>query len=187
MTDPIHVLGFAGSLRQKSYNRAALRAARELLPEGMSLEIFDIAPIPPFNEDVEAQGYPEPVQQFKARIAAADALLISTPEYNYSMPGVMKNALDWASRPIATTPLSGKPVAIMGVTTGPWGTARAQLHLRQSCVYFNAHPLNRPIVQIDRAERKFDAEGQLTDEPTRQLIRSLLEALATWTRKLRGH
>ncbi len=186
MSDPIHVLGFAGSLRKKSYNAAALRAAQQLLPEGLSLEIFDISPIPMFNEDVEAVGYPEPVQHFKARIAAADALLIATPEYNYSMPGVMKNALDWASRPANQTPLSGKPLGIMGASAGPWGTARAQLHLRQSCVYFNSLPLNKPVVQIARAALKFDAEGRLIDEPTRQEIRALLEALAVWTRRLRG-
>jgi chromate reductase, NAD(P)H dehydrogenase (quinone) len=187
MPDPIHVIAVAGSLRRKSFNRAALRTAQELLPHGMTLEIFDIAPIPFYNEDVEAEGFPEPVQHFKARIAAADAMLISTPEYNYSMPGVLKNALDWAARPANTTPLSGKPLAIMGVSTGPWGTARAQLHLRQSCVFFNALPINKPVVQVAQAATKFDGEGRLTDEPTRQQIRALLEALAEWTRRLRGH
>jgi chromate reductase, NAD(P)H dehydrogenase (quinone) len=119
MTDHVHVLGIAGSLRQKSYNKAALRAAAELVPEGMTLEIYDIAPIPLFNADVEAQGDPEPVRDFKARLAAANALLIATPEYNYSMPGVLKNALDWASRPVATTPLGEKPLAIIGASGGP--------------------------------------------------------------------
>ena len=185
MTEPIHILGVAGSLRQKSYNRAALQAAMEMLPEGVTLETFDISPIPLFNEDVEGKGYPEPVQQFKARIAACDGMLIATPEYNYSLPGVLKNALDWASRPNSTTPLSGKPLAIMGVSGGPWGTARAQLALRQSCVFLNMHPLNRPNVQINHAASKFDADGRLTDEPSRQLIRSLLQALAHWTRKLK--
>jgi chromate reductase len=185
MTEAIHVVAVAGSLRQKSYNRAALHAARELLPEDMTLEVFDIGAIPLFNEDVEAQGYPDSVQQFKARIAASDAMLISTPEYNYSMPGVLKNALDWASRPASATPLNGKPLAIMGVSSGPWGTARAQLHLRQSCVYFNMHPLNRPVVQISHAEAKFDTAGTLKDEAGRHQIRALLEALAVWARKLK--
>lgn len=185
MPETIHILAVAGSLRQKSYNRAALRAAQELLPANMTLEICDIGAIPLFNEDVEAQGYPQPVQELKARIAASDAMLISTPEYNYSLPGVLKNALDWASRPASATPLNGKPLAIMGVSSGPWGTARAQLHLRQSCVYFNMHPLNRPVVQISHAEAKFDADGHLKDEATRTQIRALLEALDVWARKLK--
>ena len=185
MTEAIHVLAVAGSLRQRSYNRAALHAALELLPEGMTLEVCDIGDIPLFNEDIEAQGYPLPVQQFKARIAAADAMLISTPEYNYSVPGVLKNALDWASRPASSTPLNGKPLAIMGVSSGPWGTARAQLHLRQSCVYFNMHPLNKPVVQISHAETKFDADGRLKDEVARNQIRGLLEALGIWARRLK--
>ena len=186
MTSPIHVLGIAGSLRRKSFNAAAIRAAQELLPDEMTLEVFDLAPIPLYNGDVEAEGYPPAAQDFKARIAAADALLISTPEYNYALPGVLKNAIDWASRPIAQTPLSGKPLAIMGVTTGPWGTARAQLNLRQVCVFTNTLALNKPVVQIARATEKFDADGRLTDEATRKEIRALLEALAVWTRQLRG-
>ena len=149
--------------------------------------LYDIATIPFFSEDVEAQGYPEPVQHFKTRIAAADSLLIATPEYNYSMPGVLKNALDWASRPASSTPLGDKPLAIFGASTGPWGTARAQLHLRQSCVFFNAHPLNKPVLQINFADRKFDADGKLTDEPTRVQLHALLHALSLWTIRLRGH
>ena len=131
------------------------------------------------------KGYPAAVQQFKARIAASDAMLISTPEYNYSIPGVLKNALDWASRPASSTPLNGKPLAIMGVSSGPWGTARAQLHLRQSCVYFNMHPLNKPVVQISHAEAKFDAVGNLKDAAARHQILTLLEALGEWARKLK--
>jgi chromate reductase, NAD(P)H dehydrogenase (quinone) len=184
MTEAIHVLGIAGSLRKKSYNLAALHAAMDVLPEAMTLEIYDIAAIPLFNQDVEALGFPESVQHFKARIAAANALLIATPEYNYSIPGVLKNALDWASRPATEMPLSEKPLAIMGVSGGPWGTARAQLALRQSCVYMNMHPLNRPVLQVPHAESKFDADGKLTDEATRQHIRGLLVALASWARRL---
>jgi len=180
----IHVLGIAGSLRAKSYNKAALRAASELLPEGMTLEIYDIAPIPLFNQDVEARGDPEPVQHFKVRLAAANALLIATPEYNYSMPGVLKNALDWASRPPTTTPLGEKPLAIFGASSGPWGTARAQLALRQSAVFMNMHPMNKPALQISHAESKFDADLKLTDETTRQHICAVLVALAAWARRL---
>jgi chromate reductase len=185
MSDPIHVLGFSGSLRQGSYNTGLLRAAAELVPADMALEIFDLAPLPLFNEDVLTAGAPESVRQFKARIAAADALLIATPEYNYSMPGVLKNAIDWASRPVADSPLNGKPLAIMGAG-GVAGTVRAQMHLRQVAVYTNMLPLNKPEVTIQRARDKFDANGNLTDEHSREQIRALLEALAAWTRRLRG-
>jgi chromate reductase len=182
----IHVLGFAGSLRKASLNASALRAAGELLPAGMTLEIFDLAPIPLYNGDVEAVGFPEPVQRFKERIVAADALLIATPEYNYSIPGVLKNAIDWASRPSDSTPFKGKPAAIMGASPAMTGTVRAQYHLRQVCVYLNLFPLNQPELFIMRAHEKFDAQGRLIDEETRLRIGQLLEALAAWTRRLRG-
>ncbi len=185
MATPIHVLGFSGSLRKVSYNTAALRAAHELLPPGMTLEIFDLAPIPMYNGDVEAQGDPAPVKQFKEHILAADALLIATPEYNYSISGVLKNAIDWASRPARAMPLSGKPLAIMGAG-GRFGTVRAQLHLRQIAVETNMLPFNKPQVHIMRPWEKFDPEGRLTDESTRQEIHALLVALADWTRRLRG-
>jgi len=183
-TGSIHVLGFSGSLRRGSYNSAALRAALELLPDGMTLDLFDLAPIPLYNEDARAAGLPQPVQEFRNRLSAADALLIATPEYNYSIPGVLKNALDWASRP-PDVPLNGKPVAIMGATTGNYGTVRAQLHLRQVCVYANMLPINKPEVLITRAQDKFQ-NGCLVDDPTRGVIRELLEALAAWTRRLRS-
>ncbi len=183
MTTPIHVLGFAGSLRKGSYNRALLQAASELLPAGMSLEVFDLTPIPLYNADLEAAGEPEPVQQFKERIAAADALLIATPEYNYSIPGVLKNALDWASHPARSSPLNGKPVAILGAG-GMFGTVRAQQHLRLIAVHNDMRVLNKPEVYISRPREKFDADGRLTDEPTRERIRTLLQALADWTRLL---
>jgi len=186
VTTPIHVLGFSGSLRKASYNAALLRAAAELLPEKMSLEIFDLSPIPLYNNDIEVAGVPEAVQNFKARIKAAEALLIVTPEYNYSIPGVLKNAIDWASRPPRESPLSGKPLAMMGASGGASGTMRAQMHLRQVCVFTNMLPLNKPEVYVTKAAEKFDAEGRLTDEATRQRIRELLTALRDWTRKLRG-
>jgi chromate reductase len=186
MRRPIHVLGISGSLRHGSYNTAALHAACEELPDGMMIELFDLSPIPLYNQDVDAAGAPEPVQHLKARIAAADALLIATPEYNRSVPGVLKNAIDWASRPAGRSPLNGKPVAIMGAATGTWGTVRAQAHLRQICVAINMLPLNAPEVLIAQAARKFDADGRLIDETTRRIIRSMLEALADWTIRLRG-
>jgi len=183
--EQIHVLGMSGSLRKGSYNTALLAAASELLPEGMTLERFDLSSIPLYNDDVRVLGYPKPVQELRDRIAAADALLIATPEYNYSIPGVLKNAVDWASRP-PDPPLSGKPLAIVGASTGNFGTVRAQMHLRQVCVYCNMFPVNRPEVLVMRAREKFDASGRLADEDARGFLRDLLVALADWTRRLRG-
>jgi chromate reductase len=185
MTNNVHLLGFAGSLRQGSYNRALLRAAEELLPEGVTLETFDIAPIPLFNEDVRTQGDPGPIRLFKERIAAADALLIVTPEYNFSIPGVLKNAIDWASRPPDQSPLRGKPVAVMGASTGLFGTVRAQAHLRQVFLFNDMPALGQPQVMVARAQEKFDEQGRLIDESTREHVRKLLEALAAWTIRLR--
>lgn len=185
MSDHINILGFTGSLRRGSYNKAALRAAAELLPEGASLEIVDLAPIPFFNEDVEAEGVPAAVAEFKGKIAAADALLIATPEYNYSIPPVLKNALDWASRG-SDSPLNGKPLAIMSASPGMFGGARAQYQLRQVCVSVNLLPLNKPEVFIASAHTKFDEQGNLTDERSRSSIAKLLQALVDWTWKLKG-
>jgi chromate reductase, NAD(P)H dehydrogenase (quinone) len=186
MARPIHVLGISGSLRRASWNSGLLRAAGQLLPEGMSLEIFDITPIPFYNQDLDTPDtVPDSVRQLKDRIRAADALLIATPEYNYSLPGVLKNAIDWVSRPPKDSPLAGKPLAMMGAG-GLFGTVRAQLHLRQVAVYTDMLPLNKPEVRIMKAWEKFDADGDLHDEPARQEVRALLESLAAWTRRLRG-
>jgi len=181
----IYVLGFSGSLRKNSYNTRLLAAASELLPEGMTLETFDLSSIPLYNDDVRAVGFPKSVQRFRERIAAADALLIATPEYNYSIPGVVKNAIDWASRP-PDPPLNGKPVAIMGASTGNFGTVRAQMHLRQVCVFCNMFPVNRPEVLVMRAQEKFDTDGRVVDETTRGFVRDLLIALTNWTLRLQG-
>ena len=180
----ISVLGFAGSLRKDSYNGAVLRAAVELAPADLKLETFDLHGIPLYDGDVEAVGLPETVRRFRERIAAADALLIVTPEYNYSMAGVLKNAIDWASRP-PDQPFSGKPVAIAGASMGGFGTARAQYHLRQTCVFLDMIPLNKPEVFISAAHQKVDAQGRLSDEHSRVAVRALLEALVAWTRRLR--
>ena len=179
----VKVLGICGSLRKGSYNAAALRAAQELAPDGLTIETFDIAPIPIYNEDVRAEGLPPAVEQFRECIRAADALLFVTPEYNYSVPGVLKNAIDWASRP-PEQPFAGKPVAIMGATPSVLGTARAQYHLRQILVFLDMHPINKPEVMIAAASGKFDAAGRLTDETTRDFVRQLLTALRDWTRRL---
>ena len=177
----INVLAICGSLRAGSYNRAALRTAIELRPPGMTIETADISTFPLYNEDVRAQGFPPPVETLRRQIAAADALLFVTPEYNYSMSGVLKNAIDWASRP-PDQPFAGKPVAIMGAAAGMAGSGRAQYDLRRSCVFLDMHPLNKPEVLIGQAQTKFDADGRLTDEVGRGLIRDLLVALEQWTR-----
>ena len=183
MKSKITVLGFAGSLRKNSYNKSILQAAVELAPKNMKLETFDLKSIPPFNQDFEAKP-PARVKEFKARIKAADAILIATPEYNYSVPGVLKNAIDWASRPYADNAFEDKPVAVMSVSTGMLGGARAQYHLRQTFVFLNAHPLNRPEVMIPYASEKIDGKGRVTDETARRKIKELLEALIAWTERL---
>ena len=182
---PIRVVGLSGSLRQGSYNSAALRAAQALAPDGMTIDTAAIGDLPLYNEDLRASGYPPEVARLRAQIASADAVLFVTPEYNYSISGVLKNAIDWASRP-PDQPFEGKPVAMMGASGGLFGTARAQNHLRQMLVFLNAHPINKPQVMIGQAAGKFDEAGNLTDEPTRQHIRSLLESLAAWTQRLRA-
>ncbi|HLN18845.1 MAG TPA: NAD(P)H-dependent oxidoreductase [Patescibacteria group bacterium] len=183
MDGKIKILAIAGSLRKGSYNMASLRAARDLAPEEMKIEIFEkLREIPPFNQD-EENNPPEAVRELKEKIKAADAILFATPEYNYSVPGVLKNAIDWASRPYGQNAWEGKPVAILGASIGNIGTARAQYHLRQSFVFLDMHALNRPEVMISNAEEKFGAKGDITDEHTREKIRELLEALAKWVKK----
>jgi chromate reductase len=187
MGEEIHVLGIAGSVRKGSYNKRLLRAARELLPEGMRLEIYEgLEEIPPYNDDVRKAGYPEVVQEFRDRIRAADALLIATPEYNFSVPGVLKNAIDWASRP-PDQPFNGKPTAIVGASQGFFGTARAQMHLRQICLSNNQQVVTKPEVLLMRAQDgKFDEGGRLVDEAARLFLGQLLEELARLTRCLRS-
>lgn len=181
----MHILGISGSLRKDSFNTAALRACSTLLPPGVTMSLFDITPIPLYNEDLRAQGLPEPVQQLREQIRAADALVIATPEYNYSIPGVLKNAIDWASRP-PEQPFDGKPIALIGATPGGLGTSRAQYQLRQVFVYLNGHLLNRPEVFISGAPNKFDADGRLTDAATGENLGKMLAALVDWTRRLKG-
>lgn len=181
MGTPFTILGIAGSLRKASFNRAALRAAQQLTPAGVKLEIFDLQGIPPFNQDDESHP-PERVTELKQRIRAADAILIVTPEYNYSVPGVLKNAIDWASRPYGDSAWSGKPVAVMGASIGAQGTSRAQYHLRQSFVFLNMYPLNQPEVMIASASQQFDDQGNLKDEQTKKHIQQLLVALVAWAK-----
>lgn len=184
MNETVSILAFAGSLRKSSYNKALLRAVSELVPEDAELEIFDLEGIPLFNQDLENQP-PQKVKEFKAKIRSADAILIATPEYNYSIPGVLKNAIDWASRPSGDSAWKGKPVALMSASTGRFGGARAQYHLRQCFVYLDMCPLNRPEVMVSQAKDYFDDQGRLKDKEVRQHISELLNGLVTWTRKLK--
>jgi len=183
MGERIRVLGFGGSLRKGSYNKALLRAALEMTPPAAEMKLFEIEEIPIFNQDMEKDP-PRIVKDLKAQIRIADAILIVTPEYNYSVPGFLKNAIDYASRPYGDNAFAGKPVAIMGASIGNQGTARAQYHLRQSCVFLDMYPLNQPEVMVSFAQDKFDQNGRLTDPKTREKVKELLESLVAWTRRL---
>jgi chromate reductase len=179
----LSVLAICGSLRKGSFNRMALNTAIELRPPGMQVTVADISQFPLYDEDVRAQGFPPPVETLRQQIKAADALLFACPEYNYSMSGVLKNAIDWASRP-PDQPFAGKPAAIIGAGAGMAGSARAQYDLRRSFIFLDVHPLNKPEVLIGQAQTKFDENGRLMDEVARGLIRDLMAALAAWTRQL---
>jgi chromate reductase, NAD(P)H dehydrogenase (quinone) len=174
------IVAFAGSLRQKSYNRALLAAARQLAPAELTIETIEIGNLPFYNADVEAEGDPTSVAAFKAAVGGADGLLISTPEYNDGIPGVLGNALDWGSRLPGRSPLAGKPVAIIGASPGQVGTARAQLHLRQILNHVHARVLPPPELLVARAHERFDKDLQLTDEGTQRVLASLLERFSRW-------
>lgn len=180
----VKILGITGSLRKGSFNKMLLEAALGAAPQEVELETFDLEGIPPFNQDLENNPH-QKVKELKEKVKGADGILIVTPEYNYSVPGVLKNAIDAASRPYGTNPFEGKPVAIMGASIGMLGTARAQYHLRQTLVFLNAFPLNRPEVMVPFAESKFDETGRLTDETTREKVKELLVELVRWIRKLK--
>lgn len=183
MSASLKVLGISGSLRAKSTNTGLLRAARKVVPEGMTLEIAEIADVPLYNADVAAQGKPAGVARIIEQIASADALLFACPEYNYSLAPALKNVIDWASREPENRVLKGMPVAIMGAAGG-MGSSRAQYHLRQVCVYTDMHPLNKPEVFSNAFSSSFDESGDLVDPKIIQLITDQLQALAAWTRRL---
>jgi chromate reductase len=187
MTDKpsLQVLAICGSLRKGSFNRMAMQAAIARAPQGMTIAEGAIEGIPLYNEDVREAGEPAAVALLKRQVRQADALLFVTPEYNYSVPGVLKNAIDWVSRPVAQSPFDGKPVAVMGASTGVMGTVRSQQHLRQTLMALNMLPVNEPEVLIGRAATRFAADGSLTDEATGAFIGQLLQALYDWTLRLR--
>lgn len=182
----LHLVGFAGSLRRESFNRALLAAARQLAPVSMTIDVVEIGQLPFYNADVEQEGDPMSVAGFKAALQEADGVLIATPEYNTGIPGVLTNALDWASRLPGRAPLTGKPVALMGASPGQIGTARAQVHLRQILGHVHARVLPPPEVLLARAHEKFDAQRSLTDEAARKVLATLLDRFARWIHRERA-
>jgi chromate reductase len=181
----IKVLGLSGSFRKGSFNTLLLKAAQEVVPAGMSIEIYDYTDIPLYNDDVRVAGYPPPVQKFRAAIAASDAVLFASPEFNYSVSGVLKNAIDWASR-APNMPFDGKTGAIIGASPGAIGTARSQRDLRWMMSGLNMYMVNLPHVYLGGASQKFDANGKLTDQAARDFIKQLLENLRDLTLRLKA-
>ena len=182
----LHVVGFAGSLRGESFNRALLAAAREVAPVGMTIDVVEIGQLPFYNADVEQEGDPPSVAGFKAALQEADGVLVATPEYNSGIPGVLTTAIDWASRLPGRAPLTGKPVALMGASPGQIGTARAQVHLRQVLDHVHARVLPPPELLLAGAHEKFDAQRRLTDEAARKVLATLLERFARWIHRERA-
>ena len=183
--ETLRILGFAGSLRSGSLNRALLRAAVELAPPGLEIESFDLIDVPLYNGDVEESGDPEAVARFKAAIRASDGVLMATPEYNHGVPGVMKNAIDWASRPPRGAALDRKPVAIIGASPGITGSARGQSQLRQAFEFTNSYCMPQPELLVYRAHEKFDADGRLVDEATRNYLGRFLASFRDWAARMR--
>ncbi|QPC43741.1 NAD(P)H-dependent oxidoreductase [Kaustia mangrovi] len=182
---PFKIIALSGSLRAGSYNTALLHAALELAPAGLDIEIADISDIPFYNGDVQARGFPAPLEALGAKIADADAVLFATPEYNYSVPGVLKNAIDWLSR-LNPQPLENKPIGMVGASMGNMGTSRAQYHLRQILVFLNAPAMNRPEVFVGAAHTKFDEAGKLVDGDTRKFFADYLSAFEAWVGKAKA-
>jgi len=181
----IHVLALSGSLRKASYNTALIGAAERLCPDGMAIQRFSLSKLPLYDDDVRLAGYPSNVQALRDAVARADAVLFASPEYNYSVSGVLKNAIDWVSRP-PSQPFAGKPVAIVSASLGMLGGGRGQYHLRQVGVALDMRILNKPEVMVSRASEKFDKDLLLTDADTQKQLRSVLEALLDWTQKLKS-
>ncbi|WP_105102886.1 NADPH-dependent FMN reductase [Microbulbifer pacificus] len=184
-SSPIKILAISGSLRQSSFNSAALRVAEELAGDGASFTFADLSGIPLYDQDLRDKHVPEAVQTLGNQVLDADAILFSTPEYNYSVSGVLKNAIDWLSR-LDPQPFADKPVAVMSASMSAFGGARAQYDLRRILIYLDAHFVNKPEVMIAFAHQKFDDDGTLGDDDTRLFIGKLVTALGDWTRRLQG-
>ena len=179
----ISILGISGSGRKRSYNTALLEAAKQLLPQNATLEVADVSKLPLYNQDLE-HDLPEAVKDLKKKIRTADAILIATPEHNYSVTAVLKNAIEWGNRPPGDASWSGKPAAVISASTGLRGGVRAQLHLRQIMIDLNMYSINRPLLLVANAKDKFNQDLKLTDEETIQTLREVLSALVEWTRRL---
>src|SRR3989441_12660192 len=177
------ILGMSGSGRKRSFNTPLLEAAKQLLPPDATLEVADISRLPLYNQDLE-HDMPDIVKELKKKILSADAILIATPEHNYSITAVLKNAIEWGNRPPRDTSWSGKPAAVISASTSLRGGVRAQLHLRQIMIDLNMYPINRPLLLIANAKDKFNEELQLTDGEILQTLRDVLSSLVEWTRKL---
>jgi len=187
VTEPLHILGISGSLRPKSYNRALLRACIRLCPPEAEIEAVEIGDIPFYDGDIQAgSGDPPAVMELKQRVRSADALLICTPEYNHSIPGVLKNTIDWLSRPLATSPLQEKPVGICGATDGPNGTIRAQQQLRLLMASTYSYAMVKPTLFVRLAQRLVDGSGEFTDEETLAHTATFVKGLVEWTQIFRG-
>jgi chromate reductase, NAD(P)H dehydrogenase (quinone) len=180
----LKILGVCGSLRKSSLNLAVLRACNDLMPSGMSMKIAQIGDLPMYNQDVFDAGIPEPVKRFEAELRAADGVLIASPEYNFSVPAALKNAIDWVSK-LPKQPWQDKPIAVVSASQGPLGGARVQYDLRRILGQLWGHLLPRPEVFIGVAQNKFDAQGKLTDETTRKFLSELLAGLKTWTERMK--
>ncbi|MCX7878859.1 MAG: NAD(P)H-dependent oxidoreductase [Ignavibacteria bacterium] len=180
------ILGIAGSLRKGSYNKMLLNTAKKLAGEELNIKIYDISSIPLYNSDEEKENFPDSVKEFKEKISESDGLIISTPEYNYSIPGVLKNAIDWASRPADNSPLNGKPLAIIGGSAGMSGTIRSQLHLRQVALFTNMMDMKKPEVLVTKIQEKFDSDGNLIDENLRDHLKKFLNSFEKWITFIKG-
>ncbi len=180
------IAAISGSLRQYSYNTGLLHELQAQAKEPVTLEILEIGNLPLYSGDTETEAYPKEAIVLKEKVKMCQGLIIATPEYNYSVPGVLKNAIDWLSRPPVGIPLIKKPVAILGASTGVFGSARAQYHLRQSLVCLNAYVMNRPEIFVGNAAEKFDDQGKLTDQETQERLGKFLSAFLAWMEQLAG-
>lgn len=181
---PVHIVGIAGSLRQGSINRAVLRAAARVAPAGAVVEPFEIRDIPVYDEDVRRAGQPPGVAALWNAVRAADGVLFVTPEYNQGLPGVMKNVIDWLSRPPAESPWDGKPAGLIGATDGPWGTLRAQQQLRLALAAVGALPIARPVLALAHADKLLGPDGEVADATTLERLAAYVSALEAWIRRL---